>query len=954
MKKRAFLLFGLCVSLFLVVWGQVAAGRENGRPPISAHPTDLLLRYSTSRSVLNTSTQAVFGPFSCTSNGDPWSPLVYTWPGSDNVEHNPTYHYRVRVPADYPFDIVRVELFDPDSMNRLQNTATVYHTQAWIDSGRPAVETLSCNSTQQNPCLIDTQEDELLGLPLDQVNPWWFMRIDENRYGDGSGLGCNTPASYNPAYNTQTYYQLYYYQETGGDPARTELAWYTGQVGDGVRDTGDHLTDLQWVSPGGADSIDQPVFVPVDPGSPGTFEVSLSQDLINVVTDPATGDRYIYLDITSLSGSSENGFEIWAGPDIYTNTLSSDVNLRNVQLLNAPHEQAAYGVEVTALDYLPLNSDYYNLINIPLTELGPEYAGQTISISLFDPDSGAQPPIVFYLDSLAFTPDDSNNRYDETQTDWALAFAVSGEPDPDGGIGRCIPGSCQNQWISPTYQIQLPTLSPACDPENPDQAVCTPFYGGRLSAYYYPGLSDTYQWEVLTPAAPPLNNTAGCSAFPVAPYWEIRSLAAQFYPDAGSFDYPPLPPEYSDFIWNIPNVPLTEAQEGYIYLIQQEAGSGDMSSVVWNNGINPSASTLANSLTWPGDSWDYTNHNDGGQPATPLYPWVVRGYVNPLNDLDLAMQVGDWLVANTGAVNSNEVHEALEEHVDLSGRILRLPIWDELTGGFYRIHGFATFRLHGFHLDQNSGDSWLLVEFVQWDESCGQAITAPENTTITGPVLSSVGTVTHFTADTLPISTTVPLTYVWQATNQTPITQTGGIQDAVNYTWSVAGNQTITVTVNNGVATVTDTHTLVVEAEAVDLQVGELQVLTAPLLPGEPVEVQMVISNTGTADLTIPFLVDLFFDPAEVFSDHIPLDYSVATQVLGSLSAGASQVITFTVPTGFATVGEHQVCAMIDSVQQVAEPNETNNVSDCLTVTVFTPPQPMWQLYLPILAKPQT
>ncbi len=220
-----------------------------------------------------------------------------------------------------------------------------------------------------------------------------------------------------------------------------------------------------------------------------------------------------------------------------------------------------------------------------------------------------------------------------------------------------------------------------------------------------------------------VNASNGCSAFPVAVHEGVRSVASQFYPAAGDFDYPDDPPAYGDFYRNVPDVPLVDGQEGYLYYVQDGSGTGNFGWLVWNDGINPSAQTLADSLSWPGNSTNYGETN-GGQPATPLYPHVVAGYVNPHDNLDLSMQVGDWVHGSTGSVNSNDVRDALEEHIDLTGRQLRLVVWDDSEGTGqnvnYRIKGFIIAKLVGYKLDQSQGDSWILVEFIRWDNSCGQ------------------------------------------------------------------------------------------------------------------------------------------------------------------------------------------------------------------------------------------
>ena len=355
---------------------------------------------------LTTSNQAVFGPNSCSKMGNPFSPLNPTWqPISESATFRGLYSYRYRIliPGDYMdrHDVVRVELFDPDSMNQLNNnggsfTDTVAHTKAWIDSGRPPSEQRSCSTSNINPCLIDTREDDLLGLPLDSVNPWWFVRIDENRTGDGSGYNCGGPGSYTPSLNTQTRYELSYFaQNSDGSIVQIPISRYTGQVGDGVRDNGDHLTDMQWVSPGGQMIYDQPAAVPAEFGS---FEIDLRNDVSNILKDPEDGRMYIYLDVTAVTGSSENGFEVWAGPPDYLQTISSNVNTRNVQVINNPSSHSTDGVAVFGMGNLPMNSNFSNPVDIPLIYVGPELAGQSIFVSLYDSDAGAQPPIVFYFE----------------------------------------------------------------------------------------------------------------------------------------------------------------------------------------------------------------------------------------------------------------------------------------------------------------------------------------------------------------------------------------------------------------------------------------------------------------------------------------------------------------------------------------------------------------------------
>lgn len=462
--------------------------------------------------VLSTSNQAIFGYDSCSHMGDPYSP------NPANGGQGPyTYTYRIYIPPSYNHDVVRVELFDPDSINTSQNSTTILRTNLAVNEGLGATASRSCGGSRVDPCLLATDELGLVSadIELDQINPYWFVRIDENRRPPNTlGGSCGAPGSYTASMNTQTQYSLYYFaQNASGTIARVPLVTYIGQTGDGTRDNGNHLTDMRWVSPGAANPfspVDSPgVTVPAISETVNSFEIDLTSDVPGIVTDPSDGTRFIFLDVIALagSGSSENGFEIWAGPPIYTDgdpdvpDVPSEVNARNLYALNNPGSHSSEGVTVYGLGNLPMNSNFSNEVDVPLIYVGPDMIGQTINVSMFDSDSGASPPVIFYFDSIAFTPDDGSNLgYDPDATDWALAFHVSGQTDPDGVTRPCTPGSCNNQWVN--YNIVVPGNLDNCDYDNPTMAECTPFFGGRLIARYGAGFTDTYGWQISVEGLP--------------------------------------------------------------------------------------------------------------------------------------------------------------------------------------------------------------------------------------------------------------------------------------------------------------------------------------------------------------------------------------------------------------------------------------------------------------------
>jgi hypothetical protein len=69
---------------------------------------------------------------------------------------------------------------------------------------------------------------------------------------------------------------------------------------------------------------------------------------------------------------------------------------------------------------------------------------------------------------------------------------------------------------------------------------------------------------------------------------------------------------------------------------------------------------------------------------------------------------------------------------------------------------------------------------------------------ITGPTVGIAGTAYTFTATVSPPTTTLPINYTWQATEQTPVTHNVySLSDTVAFTWTVAGSQIVTVTAIN-------------------------------------------------------------------------------------------------------------------------------------------------------------
>jgi len=103
------------------------------------------------------------------------------------------------------------------------------------------------------------------------------------------------------------------------------------------------------------------------------------------------------------------------------------------------------------------------------------------------------------------------------------------------------------------------------------------------------------------------------------------------------------------------------------------------------------------------------------------------------------------------------------------------------------------------------------------DEFSGSVVT-PTAVIINGPMTGTINTAYTFTATVFPLTATLPITYVWQATGQSPVTHAGSLNrtDTVTFTWSITGTQVITITATNAEDTVSDTHAIIISAPPPD------------------------------------------------------------------------------------------------------------------------------------------
>lgn len=89
----------------------------------------------------------------------------------------------------------------------------------------------------------------------------------------------------------------------------------------------------------------------------------------------------------------------------------------------------------------------------------------------------------------------------------------------------------------------------------------------------------------------------------------------------------------------------------------------------------------------------------------------------------------------------------------------------------------------------------------------------PTSVDIAGPTTGGANVTQFFTATVSPVSTTQPITYVWEATGQAPITHSnGGLNDSIGLAWppGTAGSQLITVTAMNSLGNQSNSHGILI------------------------------------------------------------------------------------------------------------------------------------------------
>jgi uncharacterized repeat protein (TIGR01451 family) len=87
---------------------------------------------------------------------------------------------------------------------------------------------------------------------------------------------------------------------------------------------------------------------------------------------------------------------------------------------------------------------------------------------------------------------------------------------------------------------------------------------------------------------------------------------------------------------------------------------------------------------------------------------------------------------------------------------------------------------------------------------------------LSGPLTGTQNATHAFTATVAQPTATLPVSYTWEATDQAPVTNTGGLTDVITLTWPITGTKMVTVTALNCGGPVSATRSITVEAAAVE------------------------------------------------------------------------------------------------------------------------------------------
>ncbi len=396
--------------------------------------------------------------------------------------------------------------------------------------------------------------------------------------------------------------------------------------------------------------------------------------------------------------------------------------------------------------------------------------------------------------------------------------------------------------------------------------------------------------------------------------------------------------------WNLtitPNQPLTVT-----FAITVSTGVADGQdiantvSVTSTEIITPVTDTVTDTVGYPILGLDKTAQDAGGGYFAPgetiTYTIVVSNsnLTAPATDVVISDTVPASTTYIVGSISGGDVRDDSNPPV-LSWTVNSLAANNPVTLTFaVTISTAATDGLKIVNTADVTGSN-VITPAADTVTSTVQFV-PPLTVTISGPTEGAVATGHIFMATVLPPTTTIPLTYTWQATDQAPTVNgnQSSLFNTILYSWPTTGVKVITVTVANGAGAVSNTHTITISYMA-DLGLSKMVNNVTPQ-EGERITYTITLASSGPNKAT-----------NVVVSDTLPLNvtfaasttnkgvYNPATGLwtVGNLAQGEQVTATLAVTINPGTLGQTitNTATLSDSTPADTTP-DNNSASAVVTI----------------------
>lgn len=243
-----------------------------------------------------------------------------------------------------------------------------------------------------------------------------------------------------------------------------------------------------------------------------------------------------------------------------------------------------------------------------------------------------------------------------------------------------------------------------------------------------------------------------------------------------------------------------------------QGSSTQIAAPACNSGVIAVGATYDSNVGPQPDSGTYQSRFGGSWPAcadTPTSLQTITCFTNSNSQLDLLAPGAPILSTYKGGLTATYWGTSQASPTAAGIAALLLEKQPSLTPT--EIENLL--KTSGTKLtDARNGLQFPLINARKAVEAIAPA--TPAVVKLAGPSHGLVGAPATFTAALTPLTLTVPITYVWQATGQAPMTRRSGVTDQLTLTWPTAGIYTVTVQAVTTSGTVSATHPITIAAVA--------------------------------------------------------------------------------------------------------------------------------------------